>query len=276
MMHLLTAKNDKEYRKDFCDGIRKVFYPMEQREVKMHMNQDIKKDWTPILPIPKGIEFPDLENHGYLKYMFDEYDYEDKYAYTNEKNEILGYVIRLNKKDKTSKKLPTLTYCKNISGNCNWYWRGFQDKSYIYNVYELLNNLNKEVLIVEGEKTANAAKQKFPNYVVITFYGGVNAYDRVDWSPLKGRTITIWPDADQAGMDAVNGIIKSLTKYGIEMVSTLHHNFSYVNLPKGWDLADEFPEGMDLSTALTWLKRTKTIYVNNTKDSHLENRDPTL
>ncbi|WP_244273414.1 toprim domain-containing protein [Pseudovibrio sp. POLY-S9] len=56
------------------------------------------------------------------------------------------------------------------------------------------------VVIVEGEKAADAAKQLLLRHVCISSPGGSNAAKKADWSVLQGREIVIWPDADEAGL----------------------------------------------------------------------------
>jgi putative DNA primase/helicase len=50
------------------------------------------------------------------------------------------------------------------------------------------------VLICEGEKSADAAALIFPDYVCVTSPGGCKAGHKADWTPLAGRSATIWPD----------------------------------------------------------------------------------
>jgi hypothetical protein len=72
---------------------------------------------------------------------------------------------------------------------------------------ELLADKAKPVLLVEGEKCAEAAAGLLTGYAVTTWSGGAKATDRTDWMPLKGRSAVIWPDADKAGRDAASAIV---------------------------------------------------------------------
>ncbi len=94
------------------------------------------------------------------------------------------------------------------------------------------------VLLVEGEKTADAAAELFPDHVVITSQGGSKAPSRSDWSPLARRVVTIWPDADDAGIGYAEAVIPLLREAGASFVRRVTLPF---DLPKGWDLADELP-----------------------------------
>jgi hypothetical protein len=62
----------------------------------------------------------------------------------------------------------------------------------------LAANPGKPVLIVEGPKCWDAAKV-LTGFVPIAWNGGANGQKRLDFSPLKGRRVYIWPDDDEAG-----------------------------------------------------------------------------
>ena len=70
------------------------------------------------------------------------------------------------------------------------------------------------IMIVEGEKCANAAAEAFPDYVVTTWAGGTNAWDRTDWQSLAKRNVLLIADADEPGRKAMNKIAKHLSGLG--------------------------------------------------------------
>lgn len=91
-----------------------------------------------------------------------------------------------------------------------------------------------DVVIVEGEKTADAAARLLPDYPVLSWPNGSNAIDKVDWQPLAGRFVHLWPDNDEPGFKAMNKIAKRLHALGcnVKIITPPAH------MPKGWDLAD--------------------------------------
>jgi putative DNA primase/helicase len=95
------------------------------------------------------------------------------------------------------------------------------------------------VLIAEGEKAADAAAALFPDHAVCTWPGGTSNVQHADWQPLLGRTVTIWPDADDVGRKAVAQLARIL--------AGLRCTVQVVNppdtVPQGWDLADALAEG---------------------------------
>lgn len=71
------------------------------------------------------------------------------------------------------------------------------------------NYPDKPVLISEGEKALYGSKQIY-DYDVCTWHGGVNSWDKTDWSPIYGREVWMWPDNDAAGKKAAFEISEHL------------------------------------------------------------------
>jgi uncharacterized protein (DUF927 family) len=103
-------------------------------------------------------------------------------------------------------------------------------------------DVESPVLLVEGEKAADAAWEIFPEYIAVTSPGGGNAASKADWSSLKGRLVAIWPDADEAGnkyaLEAAE-LILAAGAAGVKIVDPP------ADLPQGWDLADDPPADWD-------------------------------
>ena len=96
------------------------------------------------------------------------------------------------------------------------------------------------VLIAEGEKAADAAAILFPDHACVTWPGGTSNVQHADWHPLLGRTVTIWPDADDVGRKAAAQLARILLglRCTVQVVNPSD------KLPQGWDLADGLAEGM--------------------------------
>jgi putative DNA primase/helicase len=116
----------------------------------------------------------------------------------------------------------------------------------LYRLPELERRPWAEVLITEGEKAAEAAALLFPDLVVLSWCGGSQALQAVDWTPLAQRAVTLWPDADGPGREAM----ATLSALLLELDCTVA-----VVLPPGctesdWDLADApGADGWDLADA---------------------------
>ncbi|MFW6074560.1 MAG: hypothetical protein ACOC9Y_03135, partial [Chloroflexota bacterium] len=104
--------------------------------------------------------------------------------------------------------------------------------------HELVADTERPVLVVEGEKCADAAARVLAGeWIVTTWAGGSKAVTKTDWSPLADRDVTIWPDADEPGLRAAREIKSRLPQARI---------LSFPAATDGWDAADAVAEGADL------------------------------
>ena len=126
----------------------------------------------------------------------------------------------------------------------------------LYNLLELLARPDAIALICEGEKTVEAAKLLFPDYVVITSSGGANGSNSIDWSFLKNREIIISPDFDAAGKQYFTRVKNLCVKAGANSIKELFTEklgrFVVDNgviverqgaVPAKYDLADSLADG---------------------------------
>ncbi|MCP9840143.1 hypothetical protein KBY93_05770 [Synechococcus sp. J7-Johnson] len=104
----------------------------------------------------------------------------------------------------------------------------------LYGLHHLVARPEAPVLVVEGEGTADATALLFPHHVVISWPNGTNATAKADWSPLAGRSVTLWPDADAPGRKVMQRLAPLLAEQGclVQLVEPP------AELPQGWDLAD--------------------------------------
>lgn len=139
---------------------------------------------------------------------------------------------------------------------------GFGSNRPLYNIDLVSKSRMAPVLIVEGEKSADAAAGYVPeDWVVVTWQGGANAWHYTDWSLLVGHPCVIWPDNDVAGINAASGIKDHLTSIGISVGIV-----ELPDTPEGWDLADELPNDFTkqhildlLEQALTATRKPKSL-----------------
>lgn len=91
-----------------------------------------------------------------------------------------------------------------------------------------------DVLIVEGEKTADAAVRLLSEFAVVSWPNGCKAIDKIDWTPLKGRFVALWPDNDEVGIKAMDKLARKLSTLGCQVQII---GFP-PDAPEGWDVAD--------------------------------------
>jgi putative DNA primase/helicase len=98
------------------------------------------------------------------------------------------------------------------------------------------------VVVCEGEKATDAATRLLPGFVVVTSPNGSKSAGKADWSPLRGRLVTVWPDADAAGFEYARQVAKLATTAGaVSMAIVSPPADSRV----GWDAADALTDGWD-------------------------------
>lgn len=157
---------------------------------------------------------------------------------------------------------------------CPWSWSETQEKWVmkawpkprpLYGLDDLTERPTAPVLIVEGEKTAEAARKLLgKNYVVVTWQGGSSSWDKADWSPVRGRTVLIWPDADNSKKTKA-GIVLPYHQQpgpaaGFAIAALLVKSCKEVKLinvsdrPDGWDAADAVAEGWTFANVVEWAK----------------------
>ena len=154
------------------------------------------------------------------------------HTYRTLAGKIIGYVYRFDGPD--GKAFAPLSWCRHTDGRTAWRWKAPARPRPLYNL-PALADAARPVLIVEGEKTADAAAVLLPGYAVLSWSGGSKAPQLADWSPLLGREVIIWPDADAPGTKAAATIATQLPDAIV------------LRVPDGWqdgyDLADAARDG---------------------------------
>lgn len=163
--------------------------------------------------LPKGIPayYPPsniLKKQGLTPNYENQKTYTKHWTYKDSNNEILGYVVRYDGHGKKD----CIPYFKKWD---NGEWRsGHSSKTGrpLYGLERLATaNDSHTIIIVEGEKCADAINQKKSNYIAVTWCGGAASYKKCDFSVLNNfNNILLWPDADKAGINAMAGIAKLL------------------------------------------------------------------
>jgi len=177
-------------------------------------------DWQPENP-PDGTLAPDLRG------------YDKVYAYRDEEGRIIRYVCRREARGDKGKVFTPITwgYLKGLPG---WHMKHPKVRS-LYNLDQITMRINDPVMVVEGEKSADAAALLFPDYVVTTWSAGSapTAIKVADWQPIAGRDVLIWPDNDLPGHKAAKLIKLALGHLKCRVLTLLVHD-----LPDKFDAAD--------------------------------------
>jgi putative DNA primase/helicase len=119
----------------------------------------------------------------------------------------------------------------------------------LYGLDRLAARLGAPVLICEGEKAADAATVLCPHHVAVTWIGGTAAVGYADWTPLAGRDVLVWPDADEPGLKAGKEVAKHAREAVAASVRTLAPP---PGAPRGWDAADSLADGLGEVAGVGW------------------------
>ena len=96
------------------------------------------------------------------------------------------------------------------------------------------------LFLVEGEKASDALAHT--GLTVTTSPGGSSAAQKADWSPLEGREVVVWPDADELGKkyaDAVTDLLTALNPpASVRVLDPAALFDGEGDPPAGWDAAD--------------------------------------
>lgn len=224
--------------------------------------QSRRTAWVQVLPAPENAP---ARHQAHIKRGWPEtvWDYRD------EEGRILGHVFRFKTSDGGKEVLPLVWAKHEETGAQEWRWMAFQEPRPLYGLDRLAAKPDATVLVVEGEKCADAAHAQLPELAVVSWPGGGKAVKKADFSPLAGRKVVLWPDADakrepltvderDAGMNQHDKPFlppeqQPGIKTMIELASVLHGLGCQVWLmrvpepgtkPDGWDVADAVADGL--------------------------------
>ncbi|MBS0984234.1 DUF927 domain-containing protein [Gluconobacter cerinus] len=218
----------------------KAFAPLSEAEKKLHSEEHSLEVWEPASPAPADPTLP----HGASAL----------WIYRNAAGQPLCARFRKDTGDGRKTVLP-YAYGRRIWTDSRgtrqditgWHIKEGVKPLPLYGLDRLAAHPEETVLLVEGEKTAEAASTLFPTYVAMTSQGGSKSTNRNDWRPLAGRRVVLWPDADEAGQSWADAVIRSLRDVGAHIVRQV---VLPSGLPSGWDLADDLPPEMTNGSSL--------------------------
>ena len=81
----------------------------------------------------------------------------------------------------------------------------------LYRLHDLATRPDDAVIVCEGEWCADALAKAG---ALATTSGAADSAGKTDWRPLAGRTVTIWPDNDEAGQRYAEAVADALRAQG--------------------------------------------------------------
>lgn len=209
---------------DIITGSKFKFDPAKKRDAKVKQGQPV--EWVQVAPTsPPG----QIVHHQHGRPA-------QVWEYRTAADALIGLICRFNTPE--GKEILPYTYRSNGERKM-WQWRGFDKPRPLYNLPAVAARPKATVIVVEGEKTADAAGRLFPHAVATTWQGGAKATQATDWTPLKGRRVLLWPDNDKPGDEAMFDIASALW----DTASEIYIVHSPPEVPVHWDLADAETDG---------------------------------
>jgi putative DNA primase/helicase len=178
------------------------------------------------------------------------------WPYHDKNGAVLFYVMRFDPLGGQKQFLP-LTLWDTPKG-LHWHWKGLPGPRPLYRLDELAARPSDPVIVCEGEKAADAAARIFPDHVATCSPNGASAANSADWSPLAGRRVVIWPDADEPGNRYAADVASSLQELECEVsvfnagaLASLSPEGGNCKVKEGWDAADALSEWTNLEALRT-------------------------
>lgn len=162
-----------------------------------------------------------------------------RWTYHDANGGALFHVCRFDPPGERKQILP-LTLWREADG-ARWRWKGYPSPRPLFNRGKLAGDPGKPVVIVEGEKAADAAALIFLSSICTTSPNGSAAIAQADWLPLAGRRVLIWPDCDAPG-----------TKYAKDVAAILDGLGCGVSIVDAPALARLTPDGVARAAKEGW------------------------
>jgi putative DNA primase/helicase len=176
-----------------------------------------------------------------------------RYTYRNAEGNVLGFISRTDTED--GKKFIPRTPWYDDRGDIIWQTKAFACPRPLYGLNVLANLPAAVVVLVEGEKCVDALQACIPTTPTLTWLGGSNAIEHVDWEPLRGRQVILWPDADEPGRKCMARVAEILIARGCQVKIARPPD----GASKGWDVADAIAEGWTPNQCADFLGKAERV-----------------
>lgn len=231
--------------------------------------------WVPLLPVPDDAPMWEAGREGRVwnikrgRWWMLTPSRAD--AYRAADGSVLGYVLRTEIDGK--KLTPTVTWCIGPRGQMQWCLQPFPEPRPLMGLDQLALKPDAPVLMVEGEKCQDRARNALTPYACATWPGGSKGVRFVDFSPLAGRDVVLWPDADEGGLGAMlgyvdgsglihEGVAQRAHRAGVRSIRVVDVSVQ----AKGWDLADALDDGWTPQQLAGWARtRVRPVVLEQTE-----------
>jgi len=220
------------------------FQALEPAPIKPAIQQPVPRETPQLPPIDAPVPTMQHPKHG---------EPSNSWTYKDADENVLFYIARYD----TAEGKEIIPWSWDGS---KWVAKGWPAPRPLFGLPYLKQRPSAPVLIVEGEKAAVAAQQiAGRTYVVITWPNGSKAVSKADWTPIYGRKVLIWPDADTPGLSAAHELATLLQPHcpEIKIITPEYQD--------GWDAADALDQGWDWSQFAAWAKPRVQLFTVEAK-----------
>lgn len=252
-----------------------MYAPLSEDETASASTSRKHSTKTPIVPVPESA--PEMKfkhpKHG-LPTQF--------WPYKDGDGQLVGYVCRWDftgEDSKPAKEILPVTFCDLGNGRTGWRSKGIPAPRPLFALPAILAHPESIVLVVEGEKTRDAARDLFREAVATTPAHGAKSPHLTDFVPLAGRIVIVLPDYDEPGRtddrgrplhpgrdfaDKVTELAQGVGAAAVyRLAPEIFAAWRWVDgervergapIPDGWDLADAIEEGWTAERVSALLK----------------------
>jgi putative DNA primase/helicase len=221
---------------------------------ELRQEKEEEKLWQPVMPVPADAPPPPRTHSKKQKDKWIPCEFAGHFAYRDQAGALLGYIGRYEYDADGARKKEYVpqTWCRNVqTGKQDWRKVSFPKPRPLYNLHLLAAKPDAIVILCEGEKKADAAMRLLPDVVGMSWAGGSKAIKHTAWEPLRGRKVLLWRDADEPGLQAMDGHDDpksgAHTAGVAEMLQGIADAVKVIDPPEGvpesWDLYDAEQEG---------------------------------
>lgn len=265
-MHVHPAK--QIFKCFVCEEGGDVIQFLTSRGMSFREACNYLKDGTFVDTVPKYHEqnkptwkqiVPDRSPVSFQHYRLGEPN--QRWEYHNEDGVVIGYICRFDTEE--GKEIMPYTYCTDGTRR-EWRWQGFNSPRNLYRLNLINANPDAKIIVVEGEKTADAVQAHYnPKHLIATTWiGGTSAVGYTDFSPINGREVVLWPDHDTESKYATGdkaGQVKAWehqpgNQAMLKVLSILVAEVKWLYVP------DEYPHKWDAADK-TWEKGEMTEFI---------------
>jgi len=182
------------------------------------------------------------------------------WVYADPDGQILQYRYRWDKPDGNKRFSPITLWKVATTGELQWFYSKAPGQQPLYRLDALYSRPDAPVVVSEGEKAADAAARLLPDFVTTTSIDGAKAADKADFSHLRGRAVTIWPDADKPGRGYAQDVAAILKQLGVAARIAP----PIPNVEAGFDAAD--------AEAVGWTQQQAKEYVDSATEAAIADR----